>query len=1312
MPSIVLPFTVQADDRRVDLVLHAAGPTSWAEAAPGVVAAAGLPPGTALYLGAGPVDPALLVGSPPLLAGTVLSIGPGNQQPVDGTLVLDCIGGPDAGGSVPLLHDSLLVGRSPQADLVLADPDVSARHAEVAVRSSGVTIMDLLSTNGIRLPAADGDPKCLSGMPLPLSIGTLVALGGSTLRLDLPVGIPMLRHPDGAGLLRLSLPARSPTTFDYRSPDDPGSPPVRERRPVPIVAAAAAAVAGLAIALLTRMWLFLLMAALGPMTMIATAIGDRIAGRRPHRHAMADHAAAVQDYRRAVEAAVAADRADAWERFADPARLLRWALAGGIRLWEHPVAASPDRPNVDIGTAPSIGMVLSIGARPARLDCRHPPTVSGVPLPISVPATGAIGVCGTHRATVRWLLAQLVGGHSPAHLRLQILSTSTDLRPLRDLPHSRDGTEPGSVHQRADRWAVALRRSAAVAQTVAVVDGFERWRSDPVVLDLLRRRDPRLLVVLITRTAAAAPAACGTLIDLDALPGDRIGVSPGCLADLASALAPLGVADSGLAGLPRQLTARPLARAQLADSWQHADSPVAEIGVSVDGPLAIDLARDGPHLLIAGTTGSGKSELLQTLIAGLAGSLSPQRLALLLIDYKGGAAFAEAARLPHTSAIVTDLDPRLAERALTSLRAEIRCRERFLADCGATDLAALWTADRSTTPPRLVIVVDEFAALAAELPEFLSGLIDIAQRGRSLGLHLVLATQRPAGVVSPAIKANIAARICLRVTDAADSTDVLDSPLAAGVPAELPGRGYLRTAGGQLTEFQTLRVTAPTAPGISVRLREEPGPPASGPVPLRTLIDSAAAASSGMRLPAAPWLPPLSDHIELADPSQLGILDLPDQQAQRPWLLPPCSLLIAGPAGSGRTAALHRWAQSMAAAGAELLVVDGGGSLAGLSDNGWVATHLGAGQPQLVLRLLELLTTEAAARAGHGGQRRRQLGLLIDDWEPLAAGMDAVDFGQWQTSLGELAGRGPAAGIRVAIAGGQRLFQHRVAQAFGASVLLGSPSVTGDPAPAAPAGRGWLQGPQCGEVQLAVPVTRLVATPPADDGGSRRWVVTSLPDRVAVSVLPAPTRGFVPIGVGGDAAAPVGFDLAGQGGGILIAGPRRSGVSTALAVLAAGAAAAGTPVVRTTLRRTAALPGVQDIDLRGGSAPLLEFLAEHTGPLLLVGDDAVALAEHSAAELLTRFLGVAGDGQYLLLGCRLEAAVRSHRGPIAETAAFRTGVLLGADAVDAAVLGTVLPRRRAPARPGNGHLVLAGDSCPIQLADSHRGASGNILDTQ
>src|SRR5581483_11039702 len=116
-------------------------------------------------------------------------------------------------------------------------------------------------------------------------------------------------------------------------------------------------------------------------------------------------------------------------------------------------------------------------------------------------------------------------------------------------------------------------------------------------------------------------------------------------------------------------------------------------------------------------------------------------LNVLLIDYKGGAAFGECAALPHAAALVTDLDPYLTERALRSLRSEV---------------------------PRLVIVVDEFAALAEELPQFVHGLVGVAQRGRSLGVHLVLATQRPGRAVSAEIRANTALRVALRMTDAAE----------------------------------------------------------------------------------------------------------------------------------------------------------------------------------------------------------------------------------------------------------------------------------------------------------------------------------------------------------------------------------------------------------------------------------------------------------------------------------------------------------------------------------------------------------------
>ena len=346
----------------------------------------------------------------------------------------------------------------------------------------------------------------------------------------------------------------------------------------------------------------------------------------------------------------------------------------------------------------------------------------------------------------------------------------------------------------------------------------------------------KLLAICVATSVEALPVECTAVavvrsgrVEIAAgqatAVAEAVGVSGPYLEQVVHALAPLIDPDGAGAGLPRDVLLSGLFGAggiaeRLAGGWRE-PSLTAVLGVGAVGPLTVDLERDGPHVLIAGTTGSGKSELLQTLVAGLACSAPPDRTSFLLVDYKGGAAFDRLALLPHTTGVVTDLDKTTATRALASLRAEVRRREHILADAGAADMAALRGQPGGAAPPSLVIVVDEFAALGADLPDFLNGLLDVAQRGRSLGLHLVLATQRPAGVLSPAIKANIGLRICLRVTDDADSVDVIDTAEAARLSADLVGRALLRRERSRTTMFQVARVTGTRAIGHLVRLRDD-----------------------------------------------------------------------------------------------------------------------------------------------------------------------------------------------------------------------------------------------------------------------------------------------------------------------------------------------------------------------------------------------------------------------------------------------------------------------------------------------------------
>ncbi|GAA1862026.1 hypothetical protein GCM10009715_06720 [Paeniglutamicibacter psychrophenolicus] len=244
----------------------------------------------------------------------------------------------------------------------------------------------------------------------------------------------------------------------------------------------------------------------------------------------------------------------------------------------------------------------------------------------------------------------------------------------------------------------------------------------------------------------------------------------------------------------------------------------AVVGDTDAGPLRVDLDADGPHLLVAGTTGSGKSELLRTLVLGLSAESGPDALAFMLVDFKGGATLAPLRGLPHVQLFVSDLDAAEGERILELLGNELHRRETFLAAHAATDHRDYLRSRVPGDPPlpRLVVLIDEFRVFATELPQALERVIHIATVGRSLGIHLVLSTQRPAGTVSAPLRANIGSVIALRTIGEAESNDLIGSSVAARLDPSAPGLAYFRRGGGAPLGFRA-RVNA--RPSIPARLR-------------------------------------------------------------------------------------------------------------------------------------------------------------------------------------------------------------------------------------------------------------------------------------------------------------------------------------------------------------------------------------------------------------------------------------------------------------------------------------------------------------
>ncbi|GAB2025400.1 type VII secretion protein EssC [Lactovum odontotermitis] len=338
----------------------------------------------------------------------------------------------------------------------------------------------------------------------------------------------------------------------------------------------------------------------------------------------------------------------------------------------------------------------------------------------------------------------------------------------------------------------------------------------------------------------------------------------------------------------------------------------------------------GPHALVGGTTGSGKSEFLTTYLLGLAVNFSPEDIGMLIIDWKGGGIANTLEKLPHFMGAITNLDGAGTERALASIKAELEKRQREFAAFGVNNINAymsLYKRRHENKPdvnypeqpiPHLILVSDEFAELKANVPEFLDELTSVARIGRSLGVHLILATQKPSGVVNDQIEANSRSKIALKMASEQDSNELLKTHDAAHITQ--PGRGYLKVGENEVYElFQSGYAGVPYNPNavVSEKVDEriyritdlgqaevvyDPGEEvvqgqdaSELPTQLEAVIEEVGKVfqASGLTLPAKPWLPNLETRLATPLVRQtaernlcipLGLMDIPSEQLQKEYL--------------------------------------------------------------------------------------------------------------------------------------------------------------------------------------------------------------------------------------------------------------------------------------------------------------------------------------------------------------------------------------------------------------------------------------------
>ncbi|MER7543686.1 FtsK/SpoIIIE domain-containing protein [Actinomadura sp.] len=1065
-----------------------------------------------------------------------------------GLVEVRVVGGPAAGSVHRLGLGTSTIGSGQDVDVVLDDPSVPARSLRLTVGREAVEVEpSALTMQGSA--ALDGTPL---GAKTIWPAGAMLTVGGSVLTLAPSTAPDTHLEPLPGGGLAFNRPPRLLPPPRVRTLDVPKRPERNPRERLRLFGALLFSAFGLVMAFALGQWWWALFALAWPVMTLGEWVGDRLHGRKSYKKALKEYHRRTGEFDGEMERLRREDEAERRALHPDPAEVLLTATGPRRRLWERR-RDDADALHLRAGLA-DLPARIELTGEPGEVRI---PAARQVPVVLPLADLGVIGLTGPRHASrglARWLVAQAAVLHSPRDLSIVVLSADqragNEWNWVRWLPHCAPregedcvalvGTDPESAAHRVTELAIRVteRRRAAQSESsffgrdgapsapyniLIVLDGARALRRIPGMPMLLSRgAEYGLYAICIDDEERLLPEECQAVAawepqwpSLVRLQGQGLEAIGPVVADqvsaiwsdrVARALAPVRDvsredAEDAIPADVRLLDVldmpEPTAE-HILQSWNRTGGRTTRvpIGLGSGRPYEIDLRTDGPHALIAGTTGAGKSELLQTLIASLAVASRPDEMTFVLIDYKGGAAFKDCAGLPHTVGMVTDLDGHATERALESLAAELRRREEILLDAGAKDVDDYndlrITDPRLPAVPRLVLVIDEFAAMVTELPDFITGLVDIGRRGRSLGVHLILATQRPAGVVTADIRANTNLRIALRVTDPDESTDVLDSPDAAQISKSTPGRCYVRSGVAAPQAVQSARIGgrrpgAGPAAGPTVLPLPWQGLGHPLPAPREAADDTATATDLGVLVQAideaarragigrrpSPWLSPLPEQVRLAPrtaaggsvvdvpPIPFGVTDLPAVQSREELALDLTSgghLYLAGSAQSGRSTALRTIAGSLAVScspyDAHLYAIDCGANallpLISLPHCGAVVTR---DQLDRCERLLTALAAEVARRqqllaeAGFASLAEQRTAvaatdrlpwmvLLLDRWEGFLGAFEHYDYGRLVDQVIRLLREGAAVGLRAVFTGDRSGLGGQISTVFDRRLIL------------------------------------------------------------------------------------------------------------------------------------------------------------------------------------------------------------------------------------------------------------------------------------